>query len=1143
MSKHTLRKHKTNGMSLEFYKSILEHSPDGYAYHKIIFDENNSPCDYVYIEMNAAFEKFIGLKSADILGRTSSSILPEFYNGVLEQIKSYGDLTKEGVREFEQFSPVINAWFKVKVYSTRENYFITHITQILSRITEKESIDQLANFFDVNLDLLCIADTEGNFIKVNKAWGTILGYSTEELNNKTFLEFVHAEDRDATLEIMSKLDKQTEVVSFINRYRCKNETYRWLEWSSHPKGKLIYATARDITNRKEAEEKLQESEEKFRLLFTSMDQGVALHEIITDTVGNPVDYIFLDINDSYTNILGVTREMSIGKRIREVMPKVEQYWIDIFGKVALTGESSYYENYLETTGRYYSTYSYSPKKNQFAVIVTDISARKQSEKVLLESKLKYNAMISNISDVIGIMDLNGVMKYKSPNIERYFGWLPEDLIGMQGLKTIHPDDLERIQNEFLKILGEHNASVTLEYRYKCKDESYKMIELTATNLIENEYIEGILLNYHDISERNDIEIKLRESEEKFRNIFEAENDAIFLIDQASGLILDANESACKNYGYTHDEIIQLKNVDISAEKEETIRATHQFIDSIPLRYHIRKEGHIFPVEIKSNIFILENRPVILAAIRDISERKEAEEKLVKSEGRLREVLENSLDVSYKRNLITNVYDYLSANWEEVSGYTLSEMNEFNEKTLMNLMHPEDVPEIERVISESVTEDIGGAFRVEYRLKHKNGFYRWFHDQFVVTRDENGKNIGRIGSLRDITEKKQYEFELINAKNQADAANAAKSQFLSNMSHEIRTPMNGYMGMIQLMQTTDLTDEQRGFMRIANASANSLLALVNDILDYSKIEAGKMDLDISIFNIRSVIRETMELFEFSAKNANLLMGVTVDETVPDNLRGDSFRIKQILSNLLGNAIKFTRSGSVNLLVRVESLQVDKEVKLEFVVNDTGIGIPLDKVDLLFKSFSQADNSNTRTYGGTGLGLSICKGLVEKMGGEIWVETVAGKGSSFYFTCVLGMIRNNIVSNEFDQVRQIKETCEIDILLVEDDEVSRTIIEQFAIRRGWKVTIAENGKVALEIFKQRTFDIVLMDVQMPIMNGYTATGNMRVIEHVSGIQTPIIAMTAFSLKGDKEKCLEAGMDDYISKPVDLNELCDVISKWTN
>jgi PAS domain S-box-containing protein len=323
MSKHTLRKYKIKGMSLEFYKSILENSPDGYAYHRIIFDENNSPCDYVCIEMNAAFENFIGLKSADVLGRPSSGILPEFYNGVLQQIKSNADVTKENAKEFEQFSPVINAWFKVKVYSTKENYLITHVTPIVPRITEKESSDQLANFFDVNLDLLCIADTEGNFIKVNKAWETILGYSIEELNNRTFLEFVHTDDRDATIEIMSKLDKQTEVLSFINRYRCKNETYRWLEWSAHPKGKLIYATARDITNRKEAEEKLQESEEKFRLLFTSMDQGVALHEIITDTAGNPIDYRFLDINDSYTNILGVTREMSIGKRIREVMPKVE----------------------------------------------------------------------------------------------------------------------------------------------------------------------------------------------------------------------------------------------------------------------------------------------------------------------------------------------------------------------------------------------------------------------------------------------------------------------------------------------------------------------------------------------------------------------------------------------------------------------------------------------------------------------------------------------------------------------------------------------------------------------------------------------------------------------------------------------------
>jgi len=512
--------------------------------------------------------------------------------------------------------------------------------------------------------------------------------------------------------------------------------------------------------------------------------------------------------------------------------------------------------------------------------------------------------------------------------------------------------------------------------------------------------------------------------------------------------------------------------------------------------------------------------------------KSIERELFKSELKYRSLIEQLTDAIYFTSTEGKFLEFNKAT-VQLLGYSYDELKKLSvEEAYAN---PEDRENFKHIIAENAE-----VIDYELKLKKKDGELIDCLITSTIRYDASGTAVGYQGIIRDITFRKRAE-ALQRAKDLAEQANKFKAEFLANMSHEIRTPINAIVGMVHLLHQTPLSDKQIEYLHAIDTSAITLLELINDILDFSKIEAGKLKLEEKFFSIKQAIKDLVSTIQFKAIEKNIGLILNLDDSIPEAVTGDQLRLNQILLNLISNAIKFTQQGEITVTVKLIDV-LDSRARIYFSVKDTGIGISHENLSTIFESFTQANADTTRIYGGTGLGLAIVKRLVDMLQGAIMVKSRLGEGSEFIFEIDFKVISElnaaEVIQTSLSKVLPDIGTCK---LLLADDHPINQLVTSELLKLTWpkmQIDIANNGREAFDMVKKGNYDIVLMDVQMPEMNGLDATGNIRKLSgKVANI--PILAFTAYATTGEAEKCLDAGMDDYVSKPVSPEVLAKKIA----
>lgn len=794
------------------------------------------------------------------------------------------------------------------------------------------------------------------------------------------------------------------------------------------------------------------------------------------------------------------------------------------------------------------------------IVLFDVTEHRQTGEVLLKSneqltelsqalqleKNRLEAILSNLTQGVLLFDnLSNTLWLNQAAMELY-GFSTKDEICtnlgsfVELFDSYYSDGRKMLDFEWPAARALNGEVVrNCESRVKRRDTGKEWIALYNAVPVRDtdEVVQQAVVTINDITEYKKMDEEIRISEERFRIVSEASSDFAYSlgIDPTGKLSLEwVFGNPERITGYSFQEMFSPEAyIDLIIPEDRKIHdqamEKRMMGQKSSIEYRIRhKAGHI--VWINGNSTPIwsdkEKRTIrIIGSMKDITEHKRSCEVRQIDEQRFRILADSAFEgilIISDRGII------LEANkqFAEIFGYELSEMIV---RPILDFLAPNEHLRASQIL-ENGKEQFG-----EYQGVRKDGTVFAFEARGRAV-EQNGKRV-RISVIRDITNRKAIEIELAMAREKAEAANCAKTEFLTHMSHEIRTPMNGIIGTVQVLGFSNLDQEQRELIGIIGKSAQSLLSIVNDVLDLSKIEAGKIELEESEFTLRGSVNDVLQAHKSEFLKKNLLISVEILSEVPDALLGDKLRLKQILLNLLSNAVKFTEKGEILVKVKEEERQSGGTL-LHFIVSDTGVGMNQELLEKLFTPFLQADPSVARIYGGTGLGLVISQRLAEFMGGRVWAESEPGRGSAFHVILPFKTLDIPKPLSSFQENRELLSSLwdkkPLNILIAEDHESSRQMVAAFLKKMGHFVEVASDGKEAITQSSRKKFDVILMDIQMPNLDGVEAARQIRLRDQQAKVQTAIIALTAYALKTDREKFLNLGFDGYVSKPMQIKNL---------
>ncbi|MCD6061518.1 MAG: putative Histidine kinase (modular protein), partial [Moraxellaceae bacterium] len=1045
--------------------------------------------DFRILEANAAFEAQTGFDRR-ILGLPSRQYAPCREERWVERF-CHVALTGEALR-FTDFNADTNRHYEVYCFSPEAGMFAILFRDVSSQVQMERQLRERESYLDQMINslagLIWTTTAEGQADFLSSQWLTYTGTTFESQLGFGWAAAVHPEDLERIQAQWQEVIAQRCAHTAEFRIRRHDGEYRWFVARSSPifsgDGKFSgwFGICTDIHEMKELQQKLEDAQRRYNALFSSRDTGIAHLSVITDEQGRVVDHVFEDVNATWESVIGRRRDEVVGRRLLECFPDAEEHdpgVIQRYGQIALEGGELAREIYHPGSGIWLSVFVHSHVRGHFTLIFTDVTRQRVAEAALRQSEEVNRATFEQASVGMLQVGLGGQLLRSNRKLRDMLGYAEEELAGKPLSFLSYPPDVMEGRDKFCRLAEGQLGNCIIEKRYQRRDKSVIWVRIAATAVRDADTgcIGHIFGVIEDITERRRFE-----------------------------------------------------------EEREHLLQEMRFTAEVSQRNRVQLETFF-------------NQAALGMAVVDTS-------------GHLTRV---------------------NRRFCEIAGY---QEGELLGRSIQSIIHPDDVEESRQHTLE-LLQGKRQSSTVEKRFIRRSGELIWVSSTSSLALDASGQPQFYIRVVQDISSRKQLEqqvqqvqrelefrveqrtAELLRANEalqksrlaaeearlSAESANRAKTDFLATMSHEIRTPLNGVIGMTSLLLDSPLDAHQKKHAEVIRQSGESLLHLLNEFLEFAKIEAGQMRLEPLVFDLKQILNESLALMQLKAARKGLQLAAEIE--APQWLIGDGARLRQILLNFLSNAVKFTERGSVVLRARQVLQQEDPAdrgpadrgaadrgaVGLRFEVEDTGIGVESEMLSRLFEPFTQADSSTTRRYEGAGLGLAICRRLTDLLGGRIGATTLPGRGSTFWVEIPFHLVPREEWPAE-PEPRESPAPRPVDnrwrVLVVEDNPVNQLTAAAMLKRLGCRVDVVGNGKEAVDAMRQVSYRLVLMDCDMPVMDGFEATRQIRALEGAEA-DTPIVAMTANVLRGEKEKCLGVGMNDYLAKPVRLSELESMLDKW--